>query len=88
MADFPDLLPCRVTCEGGPSFSRGVHTRTLLDYLVRRTEYNKDALEHNCGLPYDSWSREGPSKDCPLCKARADFDDFPALPDIGATPAK
>lgn len=35
-------LPCKVKCEGGPSFGAGVKVSTLLGYLARRVEYNKE----------------------------------------------
>jgi hypothetical protein len=73
-------LPCKVYCEAGPAFGAGIPISTLLGYFKRREKYNADnPLNHTCGLPEREWSREGPSKDCPLCKARADFRDLRGL---------
>lgn len=73
----PDKLPCAVACDCGPTFGKGVSVDALLHYLGRRVRYNADeSFKHTCGLPEDDWSRDGPSKDCPLCKARASFKDM------------
>lgn len=34
------VLPCRVTCDGGPRFGEGVKVSTLLGYFERRRLYN------------------------------------------------
>ena len=34
-------LPCKVSCEGGPSFGKGVGVDALLGYLERRVGYNE-----------------------------------------------
>jgi len=35
-----DKLPCRIACDGGPIFHKGVQLKTLLGYLARRVTYN------------------------------------------------
>lgn len=44
---YPEKLPCAVKCEadegdGGIRFGKGVNTDTMLAYLARRVEYNKE----------------------------------------------